>query len=176
MFCVLLVAMAVASVALWSSVRDVLPAVGKDKQGEDPWTDQLGVEKVGPFQIAHIPDCAAAPVVRIVLWDEESKPYWEVSGPATPMDSFAVGVTPEGFKTETPYREPPAGAVQRLVVIRKVKGVAGVRYTTEDLRTGYVATGEPISRFLPDDFQTGRFCGGTEGDAATTSTTPADGG
>jgi phosphate transport system substrate-binding protein len=39
----------------------VANAVGKDKQGEDPWDDPVGIEKVGVFQVAHIPDCAAAP-------------------------------------------------------------------------------------------------------------------
>ncbi len=176
-FCVVLVAMGLASAALWRNVTEVLPDVGKDRQGEDPWRYPVGVEKVGQFQIAHIPDCAAAPVVGIVLWDEDSRPYWEVSGPATPMESFAIGVTPEGFTADTPYRTPPADAVLRLVVVRKVKGVAGVRFRATDLRTGYVASGEPISRYLVDDFQTGKVCAteGTGKGSATSSTTQPPG-
>lgn len=170
-FCLVLGAMGVASMILWRNVSEVLPDVGKDKQGEDPWTDPVGVEKVGQFQVVHIPDCAAAPVVRIELWDERSEPYWEVSGPATPMSSFAIGAVPEGFTVDTPYRRPPADAVLRLAVVRKVKGVAGVRFQTSDLRTGYVASGQPISRYLLEDFQTGSVCGDKDSATSTTTTT-----
>ena len=176
-FVLVLGVMAVASVALWSDVGAVLPDIGKDKQGDDPWNDPVGVEKVGNFHVVRIPDCAAAPVVRIALWDEASDPYWEVSGPPTPMDSFAIGATPEGFSELTPYEAPPADAVLRLVVFRKVKGVAGVRYQTSDLRSGYVASGQPISRYGVENFQTGDVCGDEEDegegetDASTTSTT-----
>ncbi|MFN8018991.1 MAG: hypothetical protein U0P45_12835 [Acidimicrobiales bacterium] len=158
-FCVVILAMVLVSMLLWSQISGILPDVGKNEQGDDPWLDPIGVEKVGPFQVAHIPDCAAAPVVRIGLWDEKSNPYWEVSGPPTPMASFAVGALPEGFTEDTPYKKPPAGSTLRLVVVRKVKGVAGVRYKVADLRTGYVATGVPIKRYLLDDFQTGSVCG-----------------
>lgn len=173
-FSVIVAVMAIASVALWSNVSSVLPDLGKDQQGDDPWEDPIGVEKVGQFLVARIPDCAAAPVVRIELWDEDSKPYWEVSGPATPMSSFAIGITPEGFTEETPYDQPPAGAVLRLLVVRKVKGVAGVRYQETDLRTGYVASGLPISRYEVEDFMTGSMCGEEpladgEGSSTTTS-------
>jgi hypothetical protein len=170
-FCLVLGAMGLASMVLWSSVSEVLPDVGKDKQGVDPWEDPIGVEKVGGFQVVHIPDCAAAPVVRIELWDEDSTPYWEVAGPATPMASFAIGATPEGFTEETPYRSPPPGAVLRLAVVRSKKGVAGVRFQTADLRTGYVASGEPIYRYLLEDFQTGAVCGDEgEGEGGSTTT------
>jgi hypothetical protein len=169
-----LLVMAVASVSLWSDLGDVLPDIGKDKQGEDPWNDPIGVEKVGGFQVAHIPDCAAAPVVRIALWNEASEPYWEVSGPATPMESFAIGATPEGFTEDQAYTKPPAGAVLRLVVFRKVKGVAGVRFQESDLRSGYVASGLPLSRYEVADFKVGELCGDEEGDDADGSTTTAD--
>lgn len=180
-FSAILLVMALASLTLWGDLSDVLPSVGKDKQGEDPWKDPIGVEKVGVFQVAHIPDCAAAPVVRIALWNEQSEPYWEVSGPATPMESFAIGATPEGFEEVHAYEKPPADAVLRLVVFRKVKGVAGVRFQNADLRTGYVASGTPISRYEVDKFQVGSVCGDdgekseggedADGDPASTTTT-----
>jgi hypothetical protein len=171
-FAAVIAVMAIGSVVLWSDLKGVLPDVGKDKQGEDPWNDPIGIEKVGLFQVAHIPDCAAAPVVRIALWDEQSKPYWEVSGPATPMESFAIGATPEGFTEDQAFEKPPSGAVLRLVVFRKVKGVAGVRFQETDLRTGYVASGTPINRYEVEKFQTGSVCGDEdeEGDGSTTST------
>jgi hypothetical protein len=162
-------AMAIATLVLWSDVASVLPDVGKDRQGEDPWEDPVGIEKVGVFQLARIPDCAAAPVERIELWDEDSTPYWQVAGPPTPMATFAVGVTPEGFSEVTPYEEPPADAVLRLIVVRSVKGVAGVRYQVDDLREGFAVVGIPASRYLVDDFQTGDVCGEEEGDDGSTT-------
>ena len=174
-FCLVLGAMGIASLALWSNASDVLPAVGKDKQGDDPWNDPVGVEKVAGFQVVRIPDCAAAPVVRIALWDEESEPYWEVSGPPTPMASFAIGATPEGFVEDQKFTAPPSDAVMRLVVFRKVKGVAGVRFQTSDLRTGYVASGLPINRYTVEEFQTGDVCGDEDADGSTTTTTPSGG-
>lgn len=174
-FGAILAVMAIASFSLWNDLGDVLPDIGKDKQGEDPWNDPVGVEKVGGFQVVHIPDCAAAPVVRIALWNEASEPYWEVSGPPTPMESFAVGATPEGFEEIKAYEAPPAEAVLRLVVFRKVKGVAGVRFQETDLRSGYAASGLPISRYEVADFKTGEVCGDedeAEGDGSTTTTVP----
>lgn len=173
MFAAVLGVMAIASLSLWSDLNGVLPDVGKDKQGEDPWNDPVGVEKVGVFQVVHIPDCAAAPVVRIALWNEKSEPYWEVAGPATPMESFAIGATPEGFEELHKLTKPPAGATLRLVVFRKVKGVAGVRFQDTDLRTGYVVSGTPISRYEVDKFQTGSVCGDEdeEGDGGSTTST-----
>lgn len=177
-FALVVGAMVIVSTVLWSNVAEVLPDVGKDRQGEDPWEDPIGMEKVGVFQLARIPDCAAAPVERIELWDEDSNPYWQVAGPPTPMATFAVGVTPEGFTEIEPYTEPPADAVLRLVVVRSVKGVAGVRYLAEDLQEGYAVVGIPRSRYLVEDFQTGDVCGGEEdgeeGDGSST-TLPADG-
>jgi hypothetical protein len=178
-FLVVLGVMSLAAVALWADVGEVLPDVGKDNQGEDPWNDPVGVEKVAGFEVVRIPDCAAAPVVRIALWNEASEPYWEVSGPATPMDSFAIGATPEGFTEVKAFTKPPEGAVLRLVVFRKVKGVAGVRYQESDLRRGYVASGLPISRYGESDFMTGDVCGDDGASSSTTSapsTTVAPGG
>lgn len=166
-----LVVMAVASVAMWSSISGVLGDIGEDRQGVDPWEDPIGVERVGEVQVARLPNCAAAPLVRIELWDEESEPYWAVEGPPTPMASFFVGVTPQGWTEVTPFTEPPSGATLRLMVVRKVKGIAGVRYQRSDLRTGYVASGEPISRYGVEDFVTGDVCGDGEGDGSGSSTT-----
>ncbi len=168
-FCGIVLVMAIAAMVLWSNVADVLPDIGKDEQGEDPWDYPVGVERVNQFQVVHIPDCAAGPVVRIELWDEDSNPYWAVSGPATPMTSFVIGVQPEGFEEITPYKDPPAGAVLRLLVVRSVKGVAGVRFQTSDLRSGYVVSGLPLSRYLVEDFQTGAVCGKEDEDATSTT-------
>jgi hypothetical protein len=145
--------------ALWRQVTDVLPEVGRDRQGDDPWTEPVGIEKIGDFQVVRIPDCAAAPVVHIELWDEDSEPYWEVSGPATPMGSFAIGIPPEGWETRTAYRDPPADAVLRLVVVRRGKGPAGVRFQASDLREGFVASGDPILRWSLERFLAADLCG-----------------
>jgi hypothetical protein len=170
-FALVVIAMTIASIAMWSNLAGVLPDVGKDQQGEDPWEDPVGIEKVGVFHVAHLPDCAAAPVERIELWDEESEPYWQAVGAPTPMSSFVIGVAPEGFLDLTPYTEPPAGAVLRLVVVRSVKGVAGTRYETADLRTAYVIDGD--RRYEIEDFTTGEVCGDPEeedDDAGPTTT------
>jgi hypothetical protein len=177
--CLVLAAMGIVALVSWTRVTEVVPDVGKDKQGVDPWEDPLGVEPVGQFQIVHIPDCAAAPVVGIELWDDDSQPYWAVSGPPSVMNSFAIGATPEGFTVDTPFTAPPANAVLRLAVVRSVKGVAGVRFETSDLREGYVASGEPISRYGLDDFRTGAVCGDEDeasSAGATTTTTTVPGG
>ena len=161
-FCGVLGTMALASLLLWDRVTDLVPDAGADEEGVDPWEDPVGIEQVGDFQVVRIPDCAAAPVVRIELWDRESQAYWQVEGPPTPMDSFVVGVTPEGFTETTAYEAPPDGAVLRLVVVRKVKGVAGLRYTEEDVREGVVASGTPLVRYETEDFVTGSVCADEE--------------
>jgi hypothetical protein len=158
-FVLLVAVMALASFALWRQVADVLPEVGQDRQGADPWVDPVGIEKIGDFRVARIPDCAAAPVVHIELWDEDSEPYWEVSGPAKPMGSFAIGVTPEGWETRTGYRDPPPDATLRLVVVRRGQGPAGVRYQESDLREGFVAAGNPILRWSLERFLAADVCG-----------------
>jgi hypothetical protein len=176
-FVLVVAAMGGAALLLWGNVAGVLDDVGRSKQGEDPWVDPVGIELVKPFQVVHIPDCAAAPVVRIALWDEQSKPYWEVAGDPTPMETFAIGVRPEGFVEETPYRQPPVGATLRLVVVRKVKGVAGVRFKVADLRQGVVISGLPITRYSVEGFQTAKVCaddkdGDTSSDDTTSTTLP----
>lgn len=184
-FCGVLAVMAITSAVLWSKITEVVPDVGQDDQGVDPWEDPVGIEQVGEFQVVRIPDCAVAPVVRIELWDAQSHPYWQVEGPPTPMGSFVVGVTPEGFTELEPYSDPPSDAVLRLVVVRKVKGVAGLRYTQEDVREGVVSSGEPLVRYETEDFVTGSVCSDEEdadGDGTadeivdgTTTDTSADG-
>lgn len=183
-FCVVLAAMGLASLLLWSKITDVVPGVGEDAQGVDPWEDPIGIEQVGEFQVVRIPDCAVAPVVRIELWDAESHPYWQVEGPPTPMGSFVVGVTPEGFTELEPYSEPPGDAVLRLVVVRRVKGVAGLRYTRDDVREGVVSSGVPLVRYDTEDFVTGSVCAdeqdedgdGTDDDVVDGTTTDSEAG
>jgi hypothetical protein len=160
------------------SVSNALPVVGRDKLGEDPWVDPIGVEKAGPFEVAHVPDCAAGLIVRIVLWDNESNPYWQVSGPPTAMPTFVVGVTPPGWTVDVPFTAPRRGAVVRLVIIRTVKGAAGVRYTSTNVVSKRVVSMLPLSRFTIAGYQTADVCGTggkakKAGDAGTT-TVPSD--
>lgn len=169
-----LVVVGLVTLALADDVAGVIPQVGKDAQGEDPWTDPVAVEKAGPYQIVHIPDCALAPVERIVLWDEDSKPYWEVSGPAASLSAFVIGATPPGFAVDVPFDEPPADAVLRIGVFRTTRGAAGVRYRASDLRTGYavsVVSGNDLSRYEPERFTKGDVCGADGEDGAASSTT-----
>lgn len=158
-FVVILVVMAALAAHAALDVSQALPQVGKDAQGDDPWNDPVGIEKAGVFQVAHIPDCAAGPVVRIALWDEASNAYWEVAGPPTPLTSFVIGVTPKGFRVVVPFKAPRSGALLRLVVIRSVKGAAGVRYSSSDLRTGRVVAMLPLSHFTVAGFQSADVCG-----------------
>ena len=172
---VALIALMAGSVAIMArSVSHALPEVGKDAQGDDPWTDPVGVELVNGFQVAHIPDCAAGPVVRISLLDPASHPYWQVSGPPSAMTAFVVGATPTGFKVEVPLRPPPPAAVLRLVVFRKVKGAAGLRYQVSDLQKARVAAMLPIAHFTIAGFQTADVCGNAK-DGKTPGTTLASG-
>src|SRR5690606_35282802 len=94
---VLLAVLAVSTVAvlvMTDTATDVLPEVGRDRLGEDNWEDPLGIELAGGFQVGRVPDCAAGAFTRIVLWNPDSEPYWEVEGPATPLNTFLVGVPP----------------------------------------------------------------------------------
>ena len=151
----------IATVAVGVQVADVLPEVGKDQLGQDVWTDPVGLEGAGGLAVAHIPDCAAGAVTRIALWDADSTPYWEVAGPATPLSSFFVGAAPAGFTVVTPYAEPPPGTVLRLVVFRKLGGVAGIRYKGSQLRENRVVSGNPLSRYTIAGYQTAKVCGET---------------
>lgn len=174
MLAAVLTVFAVIGVVLAVRVSGVLPSVGKDLQGDDPWTDPIGLEQAGPFQVAHIPDCAVAPIAKIVLWDEDNRPLWEVSGPALPLRTFSVGATPKGFQVDTQYRKPRRGALLRLVVIRQLKGAAGIRYQEADLREGRVVALATLSRFTVEGFQTEDVCsssagGPTDGSASSTT-------
>ena len=170
-FCGVIAVIALTSIWLWSRASDVLPEVGKDRQGDDPWEDPVGIELIEDLQVARIPDCAAAPVVRIELWDEQSEPYWSVSGPATPMGSFAIGFTPEGFTEDIPYEAPEPDAVQRLVVVRSVKGVAGIRYQDENRKQGTLVAGDPLVRYNAEAWVTASVCDDTEDGDSTDTTT-----
>jgi len=169
---VVLAGMGIFTLAAASRVAEVLPEVPKDQLGDDTWDNPLGLEKAGAFQVAHIPDCAAGAITRIVLWDADSEPFWEITGPATPMTSFVVGVLPPGFTEVEPYRVPPAGTVLRLVAFPQVGGTAGIRYQAGQLRVGRVVSGTPLSRYTVSGFQTAEVCGqdSRSGGSTTTST------
>lgn len=167
----ILLVTAVVGGRLAYDVSDALPDVGRDAQGDDPWDDPIGIQKAGDFQLARVPDCASAPVVKISLWDEASRPYWQVSGPPLPMSTFVVGVTPAGFTEDVAYRKPKPGAVVRLVAIRRLMGAAGVRYRAADLRSTRVKAMLPLQRFTVEGFQTADVCGKVPGDASTDGST-----
>jgi hypothetical protein len=177
-FVVVLAAIGGSVAYLARDVGKAIPEVGKDAQGDDPWNDPIGVELLNGFQIGHIPDCAAGPVVRIILMDPASRVYWQVSGPTVgvAMTTFVVGATPKGFQLDVPLRKPRSNAVLRLVVIRKVKGAAGVRYQASDLRKKRIAAMLPITRFTISGFQTADVCGAKgKSKNGTTGTTLATG-
>lgn len=171
---VLLAVTGAVTVGLAGRAAEVLPEVGKDQLGEDNWTDPLGVHLAADFQVARVPDCAAGAFTRLVLWNPESEPYWEVEGPPTPLTSFLVGVAPEGFTTVTPYRDPPRGEVLRLVAFRRDGGPVGIRYQATDLRPTRVVSGNPLSRFTIEGFQTARVCGDAEAEPSATPDPGAD--
>lgn len=149
---------AVSVVVLSGQVAEVIGEVPKDELGEDTWTDQLGIEAAGPLQVAQVPACAADPVTRIALWDADSNPYWEVVGPPTPLSSFVIGAAPTGFSEVEPYRSPPEDELVRLVVFRRVGGVAGMRYRAIDLVEGKVISGSPIRTYTRDGFRDEKVC------------------
>ena len=158
-FALVLVVMAVAGALVSRQLVDVIGEVPKDELGEDNWTDQLGIELGGGLQVAQVPECAADPITRIALWDADSNPYWEVAGPATPFTSFLVGAAPAGFTVVEPYRAPPEDALVRLVVFRRVGGVAGVRYRAIDLVDGKVVSGSPLRTYTREGFRKEKVCG-----------------
>ena len=157
-FAVVMAVLALTALAMAQRVIDVLPEVPRDQLGDDRWTEPLGVSQAGDFQLAIVPKCAAGPITRIALWDADSKPYWEVAGPARPIDQFFVGLVPEGFTELVPYREPPPGAILRLVAFRTVGGAAGIRYTSDALRPNRVVSGTPLTSFTIDGFKDALVC------------------
>ncbi len=167
-------ALAGSVAVLGARLTDTLPEVGKDQLGEDPWTDPVGLSDVAGFQVAHIPACSAGQVTRIALWNADSEPYWEVSGPPTAMDTFSVGGTPAGFTVDTPYELPPSDEVVRLVVFRKQGGAAGIRYSIADvdgLPENRLVSGTPLTRYTVAGYQTAAVCGDSAASTNGTSTT-----
>lgn len=160
-FLLVLAVISVLAAITARQVTGVLPEVARDQLGEDRWAEPLGVEPAGDFTVGHVPDCAAGPITRIVLWDADSKPYWEVAGPAKPLTDFVVGVTPEGFLPVVPFEEPPSGAVLRLIAFRSIGGAAGIRYTGLDLKPGRVISGKPITSYTLDGFKNALVCTGS---------------
>jgi len=156
-----LTVMGLATLFAVQRVGSALPEVGKDQLGEDNWSAPLGMHLGGGFNVARVPDCAAGAFTRIVLWDPDSQPYWEVTGPPTPLTSFVIGLPPKGFKTVTPYRDPPRGATLRLVAFRRHDGPVGLRYKATDLRTNRVVSLNPLERFTIAGFQSAEVCGGS---------------
>lgn len=170
-FLVVLGLIALLTAVTAKQVTAVLPEVAKDQLGEDRWAEPLGVEEAGDFTVAHVPDCAVGPITRIVLWDADSKAYWEVAGSAKPLTDFVIGVTPEGFLPVVPFEEPPPGAVLRLIAFRSIGGAVGIRYTSPDLRSKRVISGRPITSYTLEGFKTALVCS----DSAETSR-PGSGG
>lgn len=146
-FLVVIAAVGLLAMAMARTVADVLPEVARDQLGEDRWEEPIGIELRGQFQVGHVPDCAAGPITRIVLWDADSTPYWEVTGPAKPLKTFVVGGPPDGFETVVDYREPPAEAMLRLVVFRSTGGAAGIRFERASLRDERVVSGTPLRTY-----------------------------
>ncbi|MEO6989393.1 MAG: hypothetical protein ABI239_12190 [Aquihabitans sp.] len=157
-FMLVVAVVAGAVVVVSRQVADVLGEVPKDELGEDNWVDQLGIELGGGLQVAQVPECAADPITRIALWDADSNPYWEAAGPPTPLTSFVIGAAPAGFTEIEPYRQPAEDELVRLVVFRRVGGVAGMRYRAIDLVDGKVISGRPIRTYTREGFRTEKVC------------------
>ncbi len=153
----------VVTLAMTRQVAEVLPEVGRDQLGDDRWEDPVGVELAEGVQVGHVPDCASGSITRIVLWDADSEPLWEVEGPPAGLQSFFVGIAPPEFTEVVPYREPAADELVRLVVFHRSGGVAGIRYDATSLRDGRVVSGNPLRRFTVEGFQAARVCGRPDG-------------
>jgi len=147
------------AVVLGMQVAAMLPQVGKDKAGEDPWAVPVGIESIRGFEVVHVPDCAVGAITRISLWDAHSKPFWSVTGPASPLKTFSVGATPPRFTVVTPFHAPPKGTTLWLVVIRRGRSAAGIRYKASDLVENRVVSGKPLRRYTDSGYQTADVCG-----------------
>ena len=161
-----LVVVALLAVVLADRVGGALSDVGRDEDGTDPWTDPVGLEPVaGGLLVGRLPDCAAAPVTRITVWDQDSTPIWDVAGPPTALPAFILGVPPPGFDELTPYDEPDETALVRLVVNRQLVGVAGARYAFDDLGREKVTTyyEGAYHTFSRSGFQGADVCRGRDG-------------
>lgn len=167
-FVVVIAAIGLLAMTMAKRVVDVLPEVPRDQLGEDRWDEPIGIEFRAEFQVGHVPDCAADPISRIVLWDADSTPYWEVTGPAKPLKMFVVGGAPDGFETVVEYREPPDDAMLRLVVFRSTGGAAGIRYEKASLRDERVVSGTPLRSYTVEGFQDALVCS----DSAASDPTP----
>jgi len=174
----LLVAVLVVIALLGSMVGDSLPDVGRDDAGHDSWQDPLAVQEAQEgLLVAVLPECAAGPITRIVLWDADSKPYWEISGPPRPLGEFVVGLPIEGFETVVPYSTPPRDATVRLVVFRRLGKPVGLRYRYDEVDTGKLMGGDPLRTYSKDGWLRAGVCesgsSSTGDDAATTTTAGA---
>ncbi|MCU1453084.1 MAG: hypothetical protein JWN46_1230 [Acidimicrobiales bacterium] len=140
-FVVVVAVAGLITVALSVRLKSVLTNVGRDRAGADPWTQPVGIERTkSGFLLGHLPDCAQAPIERIALWDNNSHPLWEVAGPPTPLNQFVIGTPPKGFTTVHAFEKTSATTMVRVVVVRRLAGVAGGRYIPTDLRIGKVVT------------------------------------
>lgn len=157
-FAVVLTVLALVTVAMVNRVSGVLPEVPRDQLGADRWNEPLGLARSGEVEVAYIPDCAADPITRIVLWDADSEPYWEVAGEPKPLEAFLVGIAPEGFTEVVPFEEPPPGEVLRLIAFRSIGGSAGIRYTSGQLRENRVVSGTPLTSYTADGFKDALVC------------------
>lgn len=146
-------------------VGEAIPDVGRDDAGTDTWTDPLAVEVVQEDLVMGIvPDCAAGPVSRIVLWDAESEPLWEVAGTPRPVPQFFVGFPIEGFDTIVEYEPPADDELVRLVVFRRLDPPVGLRYRGSDLAEGRVMGGAPLRTYSRDGWKAAGVCeGGSTG-------------
>lgn len=157
-FAAVLLVVTAAALVVSRQLFDVIGEVPKNELGEDNWTDQMGIELFGGLQVAQVPECAADPITRIALWDVDSNPYWEVAGPPTPFTSFVIGAAPAGFTEVEPYRAPADDELVRLVVFRRIGGVAGMRYRSIDLVDGKVMSGNPLRTYTRDGFRQEKVC------------------
>lgn len=158
------VVVAAAVVSIGGRVADTLPEVGRDDTGSDTWRAPLAVQELNEeVVLGVVPDCAAGPITRIVLWDPESEPYWEVSGPARPVQDFFVGFPIEGFSTDVEFRRPPDDELVRLIVFRRVGSPAGVRFRYSDIANGRLMGGSPLRSYTRDGWLSEAECTGPGG-------------